>query len=110
MMLYLLLALFISALLTALERFAPFLLFSKAEPPSAIRYLGHVLPLSMMALLVIFCYRSLDFSSASSFAPQLIAGIVTALFHLWKRNTLLSISCGTLCYMALIRTLFPLPA
>ena len=39
---------------------------------------------------------------------EVIAVAVTALLHLWKRNTLLSIAAGTVCYMILIRTVFPI--
>ena len=105
-MLYLLSALLIAAALTAMERFAPFLLFSKGQPPSAIRYLGRVLPLAMMAMLVVFCYKGIDFSSPAGFAPQLTAGLVTGLLHLWRGSTMLSIAGGTAVYMVLIRTIF----
>lgn len=105
-MLYILAAMFIATLLTALERFAPFLLFSKGNPPAVIRYLGHCLPPAMIAILVVFCYKETDFSSISSFIPQLIAGIVTAMLHIWKKSTILSIAGGTILYMILIRTIF----
>ena len=35
-------------------------------------------------------------------APKLIAVVLTAGVHFWKRNTLLSISAGTISYMLLI--------
>ncbi len=37
---------------------------------------------------------------------ELIAAAVTAGLHLWRRSTLLSILGGTVCYMALIQTVF----
>lgn len=105
-MIYIFSAMMIASLLTALERFAPFLLFSKGRPPAVIRFLGRMLPPAVIAILVIFCYKELDFSSAPAFVPQLIAGAATALLHLWKRSTILSIAGGTILYMILIRTLF----
>jgi len=105
-MIYILAATLIATLLTALERFTPFILFSQGNPPAFIRYLGHVLPPAMIAILVIFCYKGVDFSTVSAYAPQLIAGTITALLHIWKKSTILSIVGGTILYMILIRTIF----
>ena len=43
---------------------------------------------------------------ASLLTAALIACTVVALLHLWKRNTLLSIIGGTVCYMALVQPVF----
>jgi branched-subunit amino acid transport protein AzlD len=37
----------------------------------------------------------------------MVAALVTALLHLWKRNTLLSILCGTGVYIAYLRFFVP---
>ena len=38
--------------------------------------------------------------------PEAIAIIVTAVLHRWKGQMLLSIAGGTICYMALVQTVF----
>ena len=68
--------------------------------------LSGVLPMAIMATLVIYCLKGISFSSAAGFAPLLIASAVTAILHLWKRSTLISIFCGTVCYMVLLQLVF----
>lgn len=96
----------ICAVCTFLERALPFLLFRGKEVPNVIRYLGQVLPMAIMATLVIYCLKGITFSSAAGFAPPLIASALTAFLHIWKRNTMLSIFGGTICYMALVQLVF----
>ena len=86
---------------TLLERALPFLIFSGRAVPEPVRY-----PMAIMATLVIYCLKGISFSSAAGFAPLLIASAVTAILHLWKRSTLISIFCGTVCYMVLVQLVF----
>ena len=83
---------------TLLERALPFLIFSGRAVPEPVRYLGRVLPMAIMATLVIYCLKGISFSSAAGFAPLLIASAVTAILHLWKRSTLISILWHCLLY------------
>lgn len=96
----------VCAICTYLERAFPFLIFRGKEVPEIIRYLGRVLPMAIMATLVMYCLKGITFSSVAGFAPMLIASAVTALLHLWKRNTMLSIFGGTVCYMVLVQMVF----
>ena len=96
----------VCALCTLLERALPFLLFRGKEVPEIVRYLGRVLPMAIMATLVMYCLKGITFSSLAGFAPTLIASAATVLLHLWKRNTMLSIFGGTICYMVLIQMVF----
>ena len=91
----------ICALVTLFERAFPFLLFRGDRVPQTVRDLGKVLPMAIMTTLIFYCLRNVEFSSASSWAPQLISSVVTAGLHLWKRSTLLSIAGGTICCMVL---------
>lgn len=91
---------------TQLERALPFLFFASRPVPPVIRYLGRILPMAVMTTLVIYCLRQTTFSSWQGFAPQGIAVALTAALHWWKRNTLLSIFCGTVCYMLLVQLVF----
>lgn len=96
----------VCALCTFAERALPFLLFRGKEVPEIVRYLGRVLSMAIMATLVMYCLKGITFSSAAGFAPPLIASALTALLHIWKRNTMLSIFGGTVCYMLLVQIVF----
>lgn len=92
------------ALVTALLRFLPFVVFDGRRPiPKVIRYLGNVLPYCVMAMLVVYCLKGVSFVNVSGWLPSAVSVVAVILLHIWKRNTLLSIVGGTLCYMLLIR-------
>jgi branched-subunit amino acid transport protein AzlD len=90
---------------TALLRFLPFLVFSKGSP-KVLRYLGQVLPASIMAMLVVYCLKSTSIVASPHGIPELIAVLLVVLLHKWRHNTLLSIVSGTLCYMLLVQVIF----
>lgn len=95
------------ALVTAGIRFLPFLIFNgKRETPRVITYLSQVLPSAIMGMLVIYCLKGLSFGTLAGWLPVLIAGLLTVLSYIWKRNTLLSIAGGTVCYMLLVQLVF----
>ena len=96
----------VCAICTFLERAFPFLIFRGKEVPELVRYLGRVLPMAIMATLVIYCLKGISFSAVAGWAPMLIASVLTALLHLWKRSTMLSIFGGTICYMLLVQMVF----
>ena len=97
----------VAGAVTLLLRFLPFLIFGgKRETPPFIVYLGKVLPYAIMGMLVIYCLRGISFTAAANFLPELIACAVVVLAHVWKRNTLLSIISGTVCYMLLVQVVF----
>ena len=100
------LIIFACAACTFAERLLPFLVFRKGASSPIVSYLGKVLPAAIMATLVIYCLRTTSFTSATGFLPQLIAVGVTALLHLWKRNTLISVFVGTVVYMCLVQFVF----
>ncbi len=95
------------ALTTFATRVAPFLIFPKGkEIPRTIQYLGKVLTPAIIGMLVVYCLRNTAILSAPHGIPELIAVVVVALLHIWKRNNLLSIGVGTVLYMVLIQTVF----
>lgn len=71
--------------------------------PKTIRYLGTVLPYSIMAMLVVYCLKDTFFAPYSGWLPAVLSVLGVVVLHIWKRNTLLSIVGGTACYMLLIR-------
>jgi len=97
---------FCMAVVTALIRILPFLIFSGKETPKAISYLGKYLPFSIIGMLVIYCLKDISITKAPFGAPELISIALVAILHRIKRNTLLSIVSGTICYMLLIQFIF----
>ena len=92
---------------TALTRFLPFLLFPAGRPtPRYIRYLGAVLPAAVFGLLVVYCLRDVSLLSGSHGIPELISIAAVVGLHMWKRQMLLSIAGGTVCYMLLVQLVF----
>jgi len=92
---------------TFLTRSIPFFLFpEKKEPPKVIKYLSQTIPAAMMGLLVVYCLKDVSITSYPHGLPEVIAIIVTALLHLWKKNVLLSILVGTVGYMLLVQLVF----
>jgi len=89
-----------------LSRVIPFVLFRGGSVPPIVSYLGKVLPMAIMSVLIIYCIKTVSFRAAGSFVPELAGIAVTALLHLWRKNTTLSIFCGTACYMLLQRLVF----
>lgn len=92
---------------TMTTRFLPFLIFSpNRETPKYIQYLGTALPAAIFGMLIIYCLKDVRILSGSHGLPELISIVLVTVLHLWKRNMLLSIASGTLCYMALIQLVF----
>ena len=103
---YVLILIAVMALVTMAIRFAPFILFNGKETPEFINYLGKYLPYSIIAMLVVYCLKGVSLVKGSHGLPELISVAVVAGLHIWKRNTLLSIVAGTLCYMFLMQVVF----
>lgn len=102
-----LLIILVVAVCTLITRLIPFILFGgKRQVPKAITYLENILPPAIMATLVVYCLKGADLFSASHGIPEFLSVAVTAVLHVWKRNVLLSIAAGTLCYMFLVQIVF----
>ncbi|MCI5839000.1 MAG: AzlD domain-containing protein [Peptoniphilaceae bacterium] len=99
------LLIFVIAFFTFITRAIPFL-FLKNKKSKVIDYLGEVLPFSVMAMLVVFCLKDINFSNKSHFFPEIIAVIVTVLSYKLKRNTLFSVFLGTIVYMICVQFIF----
>ena len=100
-------AIAVMAVITALLRFLPFLIFKgKASTPAIVEKLGRLLPSAVIAMLVVYCMKDMHFSGMAGYMPAIIASLLTGALHLWKRNTLLSVISGTVCYMLLLQYVF----
>ncbi|OUO92873.1 branched-chain amino acid transporter permease [Cloacibacillus sp. An23] len=92
---------------TMATRFLPFIIFREGRPvPAYVRYLGKALPSAIFAMLVVYCLKDVRFAAPPHGLPEFIAIAVTVLLHLWRRSMMLSIFCGTACYMALVQFVF----
>ena len=95
------------SIVTLLIRFLPFLLFPGGkETPRYIMYLGMVLPYAIMGMLVVYCLKKVSFIASPYGLPEFLAVTLVIILHLWKRNTLISIAAGTVCYMLLVQHVF----
>ena len=94
-------------LVTAALRFLPFWIFrDNRKTPPLISYLGQVLPFAIMGMLVVYCLKDISLSGAPFGIPEILGCCVVTGLHIWKRNTLLSIGAGTVCYMLLVQFVF----
>lgn len=92
---------------TVLTRFLPFLLFPAGKPtPKYIQYLGKYLPSAVFGLLVIYSLKNISLTSGSHGMPEMVSIALVVVLHLWKRQMLLSIAGGTVCYMLLVQFVF----
>lgn len=96
----------VMSLVTVLIRAIPFIVFNGKETPEYINYLGKYLPYSIIAMLVVYCIKSMSIIKSPHGLPELISIVIVALLHAWKRNTLLSIVVGTIVYMMLRQMVF----
>ena len=81
-------------------RALPFLLFAgrDRELPQWVERFGSLLSPVIIAVLVVYSYSGLEWKTASLY----VAGALTVVLHLWRRNPLASIVAGTVLYMALL--------
>ena len=92
---------------TALTRYLPFLLFPAGKPtPKYIQYLGKVLPAAVFGLLVVYSLKDVRILAGSHGLPEMISILLVIVLHVWKRQMLLSIAGGTVCYMLLVQFVF----
>lgn len=88
---------------TVATRFTPYLVFSETRPiPPVIKYLGKVLAPAVFGLLVVYCLRNVSVAGGSHGVPELVSLLVVTGLYVWKRDMLVPMAGGTLCYMVLI--------
>ena len=93
----------VMSLVTIALRALPFFVFNgKRRVPQAVLHLGQVLPSAALGMLVIYCLRDLSFAAPAYGMAELLACGVVVLTQVLRRNTILSILAGTLCYMILL--------
>ena len=96
----------VTALVTALIRFAPFLLFPEdRELPAIVTKLSSLLPSAVIGMLVVYCLKGVKLLSSPHGIPELASALLVVVLQVWRKNMYLSIVAGTVCYMLLIRVM-----
>ncbi len=96
----------VCAVCTMLTRALPFIIFGGNRPvPKIVTYLGKVLPPTIIATLVIFCLRNVDFASGNHGICEILGILTAGVLHYFFRNSFVSIGVATVAYMVLIRVL-----
>ncbi len=94
-------------IVTILLRFIPFIIFNNDKKiPKIIKKLSSSLPYAIMSMLVVYCLKDISITNVDSIIPILISCLIVGCLYVWKRNTLISIVIGTICYMILIQFVF----
>ena len=95
-------------LATLATRILPVFLFGRGDKvPDYIMYLGRVIPYTAMGLLIVYCLKDVSVLRGSHMLPEIIALAVVVLLYLWKKNTIISVVIGTILYMVMVQTVFP---
>ena len=98
-----LLIVFVSAAVTAIIRFLPFIVFSGRKTPAYIIYLGKVLPCAIMGMLIVYCLKDVSFIKSPFGIPELLCIALVAVLHILFKNTLISMGVGTVAYMLIVQ-------
>lgn len=101
----------IAAVANFFTRVVPFLIFdhqndNREELSPFIEGLGGFLPPAIMGMLVVYCFRNVNFLGGNYGLPEVIASVITVIVHLWKRNMSLSLLLGTISYIILVNFIF----
>ena len=99
---YLLLVMLVMTVATYTTRLTPFLLFSRGQERSLINFIAKNTPPMIMTILVIYMLKGVNYLSFEGIYT-FIAILVTVVFHLYRRNALLSIIAGTVVYMVAVQ-------
>ena len=99
---YLLLVMLVMTVATYTTRLTPFLLFSRGQERALINFIAKNTPPMIMTILVIYMLKGVNYLSFEGIYT-FIAILVTVVFHLYRRNALLSIIAGTFVYMVAVQ-------
>lgn len=104
---YTLSAILVISAVTFGTRAAPFILFGRGKAtPKYIVYIGNYLPPAVIAMLIIYCLKNISLFTFPFGIPEIIGIITVVVLHIWKRNNLISIICGTVIYMIAVQYIF----
>ncbi|MYL24068.1 branched-chain amino acid transporter permease [Vreelandella massiliensis] len=100
----------VCALATFATRVVPFVALAKQADHPLILHLGRYLPPAVMLILVIYALRDFrpltqawQLNIGANGLPLIMASLLVAGIHLWRRNALFSIIIGTGSYMLMVQ-------
>ena len=88
-----------SAAIIFATRALPFILFSKDEPPKIIRFIEKYTPSLIIAVLITYCFKDIEFSVYPYGIPFYIGVALSVMLHLCFKNTLITVFASTIAYM-----------
>lgn len=92
---------------TLATRFLPYILFPEGRKvPAFVNYLGKVLGPAVFGLLVVYCFRNTPILTGNHGIPEVIALVVTVVLYIWRREMMIPMLGGTVCYMLLVQLVF----
>ena len=95
------------SIITIILRVGPAWLFPSDKPtPKVLVYLSKVMPIAVIGMLIVYCFRNTVIMTYPYALPEIIAASVTIISFLIKRSTLISIFLGTVVYMILVQFVF----
>ena len=95
------------ALVTALTRFLPFLIFrSGKKTPKLLKFFGDNLPPAVFGMLIVYCLKSVSLTSAPFGLPEFIGVGAVMILQLIFRKMPISIIGGTAIYLMLVNFAF----
>ena len=99
-----LIAIAVMAVIISGTRFFPFIVFGKGKkPPKIIMYLGKYLPPVIIVAITVYCFKDINFLIMPYGLKEVVSVLTVVLLHIKFKNTMLSITLGTIVYMLLIR-------
>lgn len=103
---YVFAAVAVMAVVTFALRAIPFAVLKPLRSSALVTYIGIYMPAGVMLILVMYSLKGASFTGPSHGIPELVAVVVTATTHLWRKNAVLSIVAGTAVYMTLVNSAF----
>ena len=89
------LTIILTSLLLFFYRGAPFLIFSKHEPPAALKFVEKCIPPLIIATLIVYCLKDIDYAARPYGAPHFIAIAAMDLFY-WTLGAIIGGVAGSL--------------
>ena len=94
------------AAVSAAERMIPFAAAEWLKKQVWVKTVGQFLPLAIMVLLVLHSSTDAALRHGGLPIPEAAAIVLTLILQWFIKNPLLSIFCGTACYVLLLNSLF----
>ena len=104
-MYYLTMCLVVMFLATAITRSLPFLFVDRIRNNDRVIAVGKCLPAAVMLLLCLQCLSGVKYLQYPFGIPDIMASVAVVLIQVIQKNSLLSISVGTLVYGFLMHIL-----